>query len=823
MMEMKTCCEDTSIMNRTKSFLLLVIALCLMATVAPAQKKRKADSPEHDKIKNMVSFFQYMLNTLGSNKTPARDKEVLVKESYSKIFRDSKVQIEDDLDENRDVITNKDVPAYLKDVDFFFTDVKFEFTIEDITEGTQSNNNLYYKVSLLRNLSGTTIEGETVNNTIPRYIELNYDPKEQDLKIVSIYTHQFDERKALTYWWNNLSFEWQSIFKRKQNVIDSVTLDDLKKMTGIENLDISGNLYIQDIDPLAQLPGLKALNLSHTLIDDITPIRNLTGLTSLDIANTQVADLTALKYASQLERLSLGNTAITDISILEKMPKLIELDLTGDQIIDFSSLSRLQKLQVLTLKSSNIPFLFSIDSLDQLNELDLSNTRITNLNPIVGFKSLEVLHLDSTNVADITPLKQLQKLKVVYLNDTHVSELSALQGLPNLQRVYCDHTSVTQKIADAFMAANPGVLVIFDSEDLKTWWAALSPAWKNVLTKTAGLSTNPSKEELARVTNLDSVSLVNQSEISSLEPLRRLYKLKKINASHTKVIDLSPLQAHKEIRMLNVSHTQVSDLSIINQFPKLIILHADGTPVQSLHPELRVPSLEKLYLNETDITDKMVQRFLVLNPECLVVYKSSKLQSWWTGLPVAWKKALRAELGIEKEFTTEQLHHLIEGEELHFENVPVDDLSALSQFIRLKKLHFSETTITDLSPLSQFPWLTSLHASHSPIRNFDVLADLHELADLDISDTPLDNLEVVNELQNLIRLNCSGTPIRKLDELERLPNLQYLDCSNTAVRKLDPVSHLSLKKLKCYNTKINDRRIEDFKAGNPECEVTYYR
>ena len=73
---------------------------------------------------------------------------MLITESYTKIFRDAKVQVEDDLVEKRNVITNKDVQAYLKDVDFFFDDVKFEFTIKDIQGKVNANDKLFYKVSL---------------------------------------------------------------------------------------------------------------------------------------------------------------------------------------------------------------------------------------------------------------------------------------------------------------------------------------------------------------------------------------------------------------------------------------------------------------------------------------------------------------------------------------------------------------------------------------------------------------------------------------------------------------------------------------------------
>ncbi|HEY9487983.1 MAG TPA: leucine-rich repeat domain-containing protein, partial [Chryseosolibacter sp.] len=164
------------------------------ATTETAVKANASNSRNQEKVKDLVAFLQLLLNTLGSNASSARDKEIVITESYAKLFRDSKVQIEDDLAESRSTITNKDVVAYLKDVDFFFENVSFEFLIEDIKEGVNANGQVFYKVSLRRNLSGTTASGKKINNTIPRFIEINYDPLAEDLKIASIYTNEFDEK-----------------------------------------------------------------------------------------------------------------------------------------------------------------------------------------------------------------------------------------------------------------------------------------------------------------------------------------------------------------------------------------------------------------------------------------------------------------------------------------------------------------------------------------------------------------------------------------------------------------------------------------------------
>ena len=74
----------------------------------------------------MVSFMEFAFNTLGSSKSEYKDKDIIINQSFLKFFKDAKVQIEDDLVEQRDVVTNKDVQAYLKDIDFFFNEVVFK-------------------------------------------------------------------------------------------------------------------------------------------------------------------------------------------------------------------------------------------------------------------------------------------------------------------------------------------------------------------------------------------------------------------------------------------------------------------------------------------------------------------------------------------------------------------------------------------------------------------------------------------------------------------------------------------------------------------------
>lgn len=99
--------------------LLFVLSINVYAQEVEGFEKQEIESYK-SKAEDQVRFLEYLLNTLGSKDASHRDKDVIIRESYLKIFRDSKVQIEDDLTENRNVLINKDVTAYLKDIEFFF-------------------------------------------------------------------------------------------------------------------------------------------------------------------------------------------------------------------------------------------------------------------------------------------------------------------------------------------------------------------------------------------------------------------------------------------------------------------------------------------------------------------------------------------------------------------------------------------------------------------------------------------------------------------------------------------------------------------------------
>ena len=191
--------------ERIRFFTLIAILL-----VGSVNLRAQTDSLVFEEVRSLAFFYEYLLNTVGAKQTSVRDKEVIINESFKKVFMSDQVQIEDDLLPDRKVITNKNVTSYLRDVDFFFPHISFDFEDIEISKNLRADSGVYYLVQFENRLAGTTLEDSTFERRSRRYIEVNRDSLSQDLKIVSVYSTKISRENELKVWWENLSDSWKS-------------------------------------------------------------------------------------------------------------------------------------------------------------------------------------------------------------------------------------------------------------------------------------------------------------------------------------------------------------------------------------------------------------------------------------------------------------------------------------------------------------------------------------------------------------------------------------------------------------------------------------
>jgi Leucine-rich repeat (LRR) protein len=776
----------------------------------------------------LVTYFQGTLNFLADVSNSVRDKQTIITQSYLKVFWDPKVQIEDDLDENRAVSLYKDIPAYLSDVSFFFKGAKFLYTVQNVNVMKTPAGQTYFKVTANRNLKGLTINGDSVNSNKVRYIEINYNDSLQQLKIVSIYTTKLNERDDMRNWWNGLTSEWRQIFGKGISVGDTLHLNNISQfhdsvamaggqtiridstpvfraiigIYGRKGLDVSGNPSIKDLAPVSKLSALVTLNVSNTGIDDLTEIRNLNNLENLDVSGTLVASLTPLKYAVKIKSLKMAKTLVDDLSLVAGF--------TGLELLDFSN-TPIEKLD-------------PIRDLSNLSMLNLTGTRVTDLSPVSGLKNLTVIHFDSTMVSDLTPLKSLSKLQLVYCDDSKVKDLEPLGEMTSLRRIYCDNTGVDHALASRFMQKHPEVLVIFESAELNKWWGGLPEEWKKVFGFYAKLDDQPTTEQLHRLSLVDSITVKGRVALTTLEPLKMLKGLRYLDAANTGITDLSPLADLSELEFINASNTKVASLDALKELKKLELLFLDNCQVSNLKALSSLEKLQFVYADNTGVTQAEANRLVDANPLVLVVFQTYENNSWWKNIPEEWRQVFAKHVKISGTPDKVDLQRIANLEKVTAtDNIMITSLQPVVHLSRLKEINCSDTRLTSLGPLGTMKQLRAIRITKNPLTDLSTIAGLTGLTELDVSNTQVEELESIQNLTNLEVLKLAGTQVKNLKYLAKMTNLKVVEIYNTRVSSLDIFEPMAgLTNLKVFNTKVSEKKVEKFKLTHPGCEVVYY-
>ncbi len=832
-------------------YILLMLLLLPFRTTGQGKNTSGSLSPRdmqefRQQSEQLVKFMEFSFNTLGNPKVSAREKDVIINESYLKFFSSGKVQIEDDLVEGRFTVTNKDVQAYLKDIDFFYREVVFTFSIENIDNNINESGQIYFVVTTTRHLKGIDSEGDTIYNNLTRYIEINLDQDRRDLKIASIYTSKLSEKDDMRNWWISLNSDWRSFFAKNirisnefplSNIIDFgdtwIVLDrhkvsvmedfvmesrntdtiktntkqiyqEINRIWKTETVDISNQSTYTDIIPLSKLNDLRSVNLSGNKIEDLTPLRNLTKLENLQISETSVIRLDPLRHSINLKNLDASNTAINDLDILPPFPSLEKLNLSNTRIISLEAIAGLSSLRDLRISNTPILSLAPVKNNTNLTILDISGTMINHFQDLGSLTLLERLHADNTKIADLNPLVSLNNLQYLFIEGTIINDIQMLTNLSSLKRIYCDRTSIKREQANRFMQENANVLVIYESQVLTDWWVRLSQTWKDIFREIIDLSEIPTREELHQVANISHININGNADVYNLSPLQQLPGLKSLCVANTNILTIEPLKENIDLIELDMSFTGVSDISVLSGLRaletlklsntsvesilplasayQLKYLDLDHTLVQSLEPLGSVNNLEVVLCDGIKLDQAEVSKVYEANPKVTVIFQTEKLLEWWRNLPETWKNIFEQNILIENPPTSIQLHRLTDIEEL--------DIS-------------KTRGIQNLSPLTLFHRLKVLKMNDIHISDIFALENLKNIRELYCASNPISDLKPIGNMTELTILDCSNTLVRNLKDLKNLRKLKILNISGTQVTALKPIGNLySLRQLDCYNTRI---------------------
>lgn len=901
-------------MYTRKLIFIFSLFLVLFASPLNSQEEAKLSAQEiadyTEQSKQLVQYLEGTLNFLGDSTQVTAEKDIIINQSYVKFFESDETQIEDDLDPNREMAMQKNVQAYMKDIVFFFKNVTFTFEINSVEQLVSETGQVVFKVTMNRNLNGVTINNDSLNNNQIRYVEINLNAVEKDLKIASIYTTKPDRTAELKYWWENMDESWKKFFgdstmiyffPPQDPLLDAMPMQDtipfseinafadssfvydywqediridtmliyegdtlhlgqlpdtlvkdadmvldtsihylrvydtipydltplyetLRKFSAYKSINIAGNQELTNLKPLSELNDLTSIDLSGSLITDLTPLRNLNKLEILNCSNTKVKSLESLRFASKLRELNFSSTKVEDISVLTNLKNLNRLEMGNTPVSDLTALSGLNSLSQLDLNGLKVNDFSSLEILTGLTDLNISSTSATDLSSVGKMTNLQSLNFSNTYVTRLDPLSQLENLSTIEANNSRISILDPLSGLTSLKFIYCDNTNVNEKIASAFMEKNPHTLVIFNTKKLEAWWNELPAVYKNLVNERMTISNPITTVELHEIINITSVDFSTVDEIESIAPLSMLHRLEKINIDNTRVSDLSPLSGLNNLSEISIKNTAVKSIQPLSKLHNLKVLNCENTAVANLLPLQSSKNLQMVYSDGAEVNQANVLRLRDSIPNCLVLFQSEKLKSWWNALSSDWQDVFISQMKFDGKFNGENLQRLVNLETMQVvDKSSISDLEPLSWFMNLETLTVSNTRIHDVTPLLGLPYLETLNLPNNPIVQVTGITEIKSLRKLNLESTSIEDLSVIGQLSWIYELNIGGTKVKKLKGIEGLTSLEILVINNTTIKSLKGVDELqNLKRLKCYRTGISSKNIEKFKEENPNLTVEYY-
>ena len=831
----------------------LSLILFFLTLSITAQNLSDKDIKEYEtQIYQMVNYLQETVNFIGDSDNYAQEKDIIFKESYSKIFRDDNVQVEDDLDENRGTTINKDVQAYLKDIDFFFDDVEFTFDIQNVTPQINELGETFFKVEMIRTIAGNTITGDSIHNSRNRFLEINLDTYKKELKIVSFYTTKPNAREELFSWWNSMSDAWKKHLAKDYYISEDVEFSSIdriltegytifvkKEIALQDSFMIVGNdtmsmdrideLYGHSPDSIVYIDEVVSRWVEDTIITSLSPIyetlQQIAKTTEVNVAGDKnIEDLNPLSELSELRFLNCSDTKVSDINPIRNLNKIKELNISGTEISDISNLKYANVVQVFKADNTQISDISVVSFFKDLNNLSLANTNVSDINPLTVCINLTTLNLSRTQITNLAPLTNLLNLYDLDISNTPVSNISPLHALVNLHFLNIEGTQVTDLAPlnnlDGLNEINFSNTQISDLMPLDKM-SRLSKIYcdnslvDKKMTDTF-MSSNPNVLVIYETKALELwwnalpsfwKDLLTDQAMTSKRPtkeeLHSIINIRNLKVNHF-IQDAEPISRLTNIEFLDMSDSKIDDLSPLYGLHNLKSLNVKNTVVSDLSALSNLKNLKELNIENTDV--KSLKPLYDLSNLSIIYADGSKINR---DEVIGLKKQQRQ---LTVVYQTDELKMWWGNLDLSWREIFNSHLlcdsnptaEQLQSIIDIEEVIVNpDNVVYSLEPLRQMAFLKKLIINNNQIQDLTPLSDKEYLEVLSVSGNPVDNIIPLANSHSLKNLNIENTPVSDLTPIASLKNVKVLNIGGTSVRNLKPLAdYQSLEDLSIVNTYI---------------------
>ncbi len=343
--------------------------------------------------------------------------------------------------------------------------------------------------------------------------------------------------------------------------------------------------------------------------------------------------------------------------------------------------------------------------------------------------------------------------------------------------------------------------------------------------------------------------------IQTLNGIRSLKSLKRINLSNNHIVDISELSYLEHLESVNLQNNQIVDITPLSDIMSLNTLYIRNNPIEkfasldhikngdmilnnSFDPILEQIIKEKVGDNITNFNILGIKELDLLGTEVrslkyIDAFKNLEIlrADYVTDLEDIKNLHNLKELYLRKSNITDLniLHNLVKLRRLDLSDNMLEDIQPIKNLKRLKYLNLQTNNISDVSALNDLA-LEEVYLKYNPIEDYssadkmlenvfktdvyiayfndenlnDAILDilkikntyisktrLNKIKSIDLSNKEIESIGGIENLSSLIELDLSFNDIEDIQYVKDLKNLKILRLNNNNISDISPLSYLS--------------------------------
>ena len=546
--------------------------------------------------------------------------------------------------------------------------------------------------------------------------------------------------------------------------------------------------------------------------------------------NNNLNSIEALKDFSNIEEIYvLCNSNLTSLTGLENHTsiKYILAQYTG--IVDLIGLSGCSNINTGIFTKTNLQSLDGLSS-SSLNQIDAENSKVTDISALNDNTSITYLQLENnSSLQDISSIKNCSNINNLYLAGNTLLDETVLSSLEfqNIIKNCGTNYSLDGKYGLLFLNQER---VDLSNSNLTDEQLELLRGKENIkgikLTGNASLSNSKIEDILSTLKNLECISLVNLSQVSSINFVKELNNLVELDLRGTAVSDLSILENLANENKLSIGSLILDNKDIdVTKIQKTIsYVSINGKPTNYTFNEdgsLRTSGIIilnkdvcKLFESCTEIvsfknysTVGGVDATIDLSNCINLTEISARGYNAKFIIPNSCKS-----ISLDSTSKTPDLSRCDNLETLNLGYASVNINEILSSLQNARKLSIfsvyrnSVTSKIDELHNLKYTKVTSIDFSNSSlITNINIKEEVNNIVNISLENCKsFETIETFGNLTSLQTLNIIGTKVQSLEPIRNHKALTTLYMNNSNVNSLSALENVTtLTNIESQNTKIS--------------------